>query len=70
LYMIDTGIYYGTKEVFVMPEYRKKVGSDTWHFCPQCKQWPDSNFDMKYTEPVSGEICNECRTRKDKGTCF
>jgi hypothetical protein len=46
---------------------RKRRGSDTWHFCRNCSQWPVSD----YVEGpgTSGEKCNECRSKQANGTC-
>lgn len=29
--------------------YRKKKGSDTWHWCRNCSNWPTSNFEEQNT---------------------
>jgi hypothetical protein len=39
--------------------YRRKKGSDTWHYCANCSDWPTSNYDEQDGKP-RGEICNEC----------
>ena len=48
---------------------KKKGGSDTWHFCSNCSNWPTSNYDEKTTKPTTGELCNECKAKKANGTC-
>ncbi|NJB67505.1 hypothetical protein GGQ74_001145 [Desulfobaculum xiamenense] len=50
-------------------EYRKKHGSDTWHFCKNCANWPTSGYDSKTTKPTSGELCNQCQAKKSAGNC-
>jgi hypothetical protein len=50
-------------------EYRRKKGSDTWHFCRNCSKWPTSDFDVQYTKPTTGELDNECRSKEAAGTC-
>jgi len=52
-----------------MIEYRKKRGSDTWHWCRNCSRWPTSDYDVRYTEPTSGELCNECKAKEREGVC-
>ena len=51
-----------------MPEYRKKKGSDTWHWCKNCSNWPISNYDSEHktgkTRPSPGELDNECKARR------
>lgn len=49
--------------------YRKKRGSDTWHFCSNCSNWPTSDYDERDTEPTYGEKCNECIAKKKEGNC-
>jgi hypothetical protein len=49
--------------------YRRKKGSDTWHFCSNCTNWPISDYDERYSEPTSGEKCNECLAKKSTGNC-
>lgn len=49
--------------------YRKVKGSDTWHFCTNCAQWPTSNYDEQAGKPSSGELCNQCRSKDEKGDC-
>jgi hypothetical protein len=51
--------------------WRKKKGVvyDTWHFCSNCSKWPTSDYDEKYTKPPDGELCNECKAKKDANNC-
>lgn len=46
-----------------MEDYRKARGSDTWHWCKDCPEWPTSNFDSSGTRPTTGELCNQCREK-------
>lgn len=48
---------------------KKKYGSDTWHFCSNCSNWPTSNYEESYTKPTSGELCNECKAKKNANDC-
>ena len=52
-----------------MTEYRKKKGSDTWHWCANCSNWPTSDFDRHYGKPTSGELDNECLAKDKAGNC-
>jgi hypothetical protein len=52
-----------------MMAYRRKKGSDTWHWCRNCSRWPISDYDERYTKPESGELCNECRAKEKEGKC-
>ncbi len=49
--------------------YRKRTGSDTWHFCSNCSNWPTSDYDSKTSKPSSGELCNECQGKKKNNNC-
>jgi len=48
--------------------YRKRRGSDTWHWCRNCSNWPTSDYDSRNTKP-SGEFCNECLGKQNSGNC-
>ena len=54
-----------------MTTYRKKKGSDTWHWCRNCSNWPTSDYDEVTTNnrPTSGELDNECRAKEKGGNC-
>jgi hypothetical protein len=49
--------------------YRRRKGYDTWHFCSNCTKWPLSEYDERSTKPTTGELCNECRSKKANGNC-
>ena len=49
--------------------YRKRKGTDTWHFCRNCSNWPTSNFDEQYSKPTTGEFDNECLAKDRNRTC-
>jgi hypothetical protein len=53
-----------------MAVYKKKKGSDTWHWCKNCSKYP-TGFDTETssTKPTSGELCNECRSKEKEGKC-
>lgn len=52
-----------------MVVYRRRRGSDTWHVCTNCSQWPTYDYEEKYTKPAYGEFCNECKSKQAAGTC-
>jgi hypothetical protein len=49
--------------------YRRRFGSDTWHFCSNCSNWPTSGYDTSYDKPTSGEFCDECKAKRAAGNC-
>lgn len=50
-------------------EYRRKKGSDTWHFCKNCSKWPTEDYEVRNTKP-EGELCNECRSKEENRNCI
>jgi hypothetical protein len=51
-------------------KYRRKNGSDTWHFCTNCSKWPTSDYVERDTKPTTGELDNECMAKDNNGTCM
>lgn len=51
-----------------MAQYRRKRGSDTWHWCRNCSNDPKSDYDTRDTRP-GYDLCNECRGKESNGTC-
>ena len=49
--------------------YRRRKGSDAWHWCKNCSNWPTSNYEERQTKPTTGELCNECRAKEKDGNC-
>jgi len=52
--------------------YRKKKGSDTWHWCKNCSNWPTYDYDEKEVgagRPSGGELCDECIGKEKSGNC-
>ena len=49
--------------------YRRKKGSDTWHWCRNCSSWPTSGYEESIASPANGELCNECRAKEVAGSC-
>lgn len=52
-----------------MGQYRKRRGSDTWHWCSNCNNYPTSDFTTSPTKPSSGDLCNECKAKQASGNC-
>ena len=50
-------------------EYRKKIISDTWHFCTNCSQWPTHSYISSEQLPRGQTICNECIVKNQHGDC-
>jgi hypothetical protein len=51
-----------------MVNYRKLKGSDTWHWCKNCSNYPSKNYESS-SKPTSGELCNQCKGKNKLGTC-
>ncbi|MFN3725070.1 MAG: hypothetical protein ACK4SZ_02070 [Allosphingosinicella sp.] len=49
--------------------YRQAAGSDTWHWCSNCSLWPENPARTSTSKPTTGELCNQCRSKQDNGTC-
>ena len=54
-----------------MPTYRRKKGSDAWHWCKNCSNWPTSDYEERTTpgRPSTGELDNECKAKESRGEC-
>lgn len=53
-----------------MATYKRKKGSDTWHWCSNCSKYPTgSDVETSHTKPTYGELCNECKGKETAGTC-
>jgi hypothetical protein len=51
-----------------MAEYRRKKGSDTWHWCRNCSKDPKTDYDSRSTRP-DYDLCNECKSKERDGEC-
>ena len=49
--------------------YRKVWGTDTWHFCQNCSNWPKVAYQEQEEPPPWGHICHECKAKDIKGEC-
>ena len=56
-----------------MTTYRRKKGSDVWHWCTNCDDWPTSDYEEvtlpDNERPSSGELDNQCRDKERRGEC-
>jgi hypothetical protein len=56
-----------------MPTYVKAPGSDTWHWCENCTEYPQTIGDSVTLpagqRPSSGELDNQCRSKESVGNC-
>ena len=54
-----------------MTKYRKKKGSDAWHWCANCSNWPKYDYDEREFDkrPTSGELCDQCLAKEKANDC-
>lgn len=52
-----------------MTTWVKGYGSDTWHWCKNCSNYPSSISQSQTSKPSSGELCNQCISKEKAGTC-
>jgi hypothetical protein len=51
--------------------WRKRKGSDTWHFVTKCSNWPPvKDGQSRKTKPRSGELCDECLSKQAKALAW
>ncbi len=56
-------------------EFRRRKGSDTWHWCRNCSNWPKGKVGVDYDvrnaprKNPPGELDNECLSKERKGEC-
>jgi len=48
--------------------FRRRNGTETWHFCRNCSQWPVQKFDEQTTKPTEG-LCPECEEKEKAKRC-
>ncbi len=53
----------------VMEYRKKKTGSDTWHFCKNCSNWPTTDYVSRHDKPTTGELCDQCRAKEANRSC-
>ncbi|HEY1371606.1 MAG TPA: hypothetical protein VGH50_03990 [Candidatus Binatia bacterium] len=51
--------------------YRRRNGSEKWHFCVNCSTWPTRDYIELETfeHHLQGSLCLECVTRRHLGQC-
>jgi ADP-glucose pyrophosphorylase len=49
-------------------EYRRAIGTETWHFCSDCSLWPTQDF-VSTTDLPNSLICNECAVKDHHDEC-
>ena len=47
-----------------MVEYRRKKESEMWHWCPDCSNWPTSNYIVSDSVPTNGDFDKECNLKE------
>jgi hypothetical protein len=52
-----------------MALYARRPGSDTWHFCSNCRNYPRGAGVIRKSERPTGELCNECKAKRKAGNC-
>ena len=52
-----------------MRSWRRKKGSDAWHFCTNCSNWPTNDYEEVKTKPTSGQFDDECLSKDANGEC-
>ncbi len=52
-----------------MATYVQGYGSDTWHWCRNCSNYPSSIAKRRETPPTTGEKCNQCMSKQRDGSC-
>lgn len=52
-----------------MTTYYRAEGSDTWHWCKKCLNFPETHSETSKTEPTEGKLCNQCNSRTKTGNC-
>lgn len=53
-----------------MPVYKRKEGSDTWHWCANCPEYPKGeNVTSRQSKPEYGKFCPVCELKEKTGDC-
>lgn len=51
-----------------MASYVRAPGSDTWHWCRNCSNYPETIASRRESRP-SGDLCNQCKSKERDNTC-
>ena len=49
-----------------MAAFRKKNGSDTWHWHPDCSNWPKFDCKEVRSKPRRGEFFRQCKAKDEQ----
>jgi CheY-like chemotaxis protein len=49
--------------------YRSERGSQVWHFCTNCSEWPTDDYYERRAPPTNEQLCNECRAKWQANDC-
>lgn len=53
-----------------MAVYRRKEGSETWHWCINCPDYPTGdNVTVRHTKPEYGTLCPVCEVKEKARDC-
>ena len=52
-------------------KYRQGKDSYTWHFCANCPDWPQSDYEEIADSgmPALGDLCEQCIDKKKNKDC-
>ena len=53
-----------------MTRWRRIKGSDTWHWCENCSNYPESDFEELTKKPLSGKFDDECELLEKEKKCL
>lgn len=67
---LEERLIAGSPREEVILTYRRRHNSDTWHWCSNCSDWPESDYSTHSgSKPTSGELCNQCEGKQKAGNC-
>jgi hypothetical protein len=49
--------------------YRRSHGTDRWHWCSDCEEYPRADYQAAGVKPSSGEFYPTCLTKQREGKC-
>jgi len=56
---------------FLVKEYRRKRGTNTWHWCQNCPDWPTEDYDhwLGTGRPQDGPLDQVCAQNEKSNSC-
>ncbi len=51
-----------------MATYVQAPGSDNWHWCKNCSNYP-STIEKSQTSRPATDLCNQCKSKENSGDC-